>query len=392
MKKFFSLTVLMILFATPSWSQTKWSGVVAVKVTLEGSQDSVVLSYYDMVKRKLVNQRRKFDQGVVVFEDTLSEPVIASIYAGPDFKSATGSQNNSTKLFLQAGGITVKGGKTLKDAIVNGSSISDDFRASQAEIGPFRKQMNGFYAEAKEYDQQKDTLRRLATGKRMDSLNSRLKLDLMPAMVKKYRNSPIGAYMLSDLIYDNYRGEMDTAVILPLLNQLSPEVRQLSSVKMIEDRIDRVRKAAQMTGTLALDFGRTDINGKTIHLSDFRGKYVLVDFWGSWCHPCRKSHPHLKALYAKYKEKGLEIVGVDQELQGDMEAMKKKWKQAVAEDSLTWVQVLNADGIKDFDIVGGYEVEAFPTKILVDRQGRIVARFVGDDPVLIDEKLQQIFE
>lgn len=392
MKKIISAVFLMVIAASPSRGQTKWAGVVTLKVTVKGSQDSVVLSYYDLVKRKLVNQRRKLDNGGVVFEDTISEPVIAGLYAGPDFKAATHSQDNSIKLLLQAGVITVKGTKTLKDAVVEGSSLSDDFKASQTEIEPYRRLMSALYGEAKESEQQKDSLRELATGKRIDSLNRVLKLDLMPGMIKKYRNSPVGAYMLSDLIYDNYRGEMDTIVILPLLSQLSPEVRHLSSTKMIEDRIDRIRKAAQMKGTPAPDFTRTDINGKAIHLSDFRGKYVLVDFWGSWCHPCRISHPHLKALYARYKDKGLEIVGVDQELQGDMEAMTKKWKNAVAEDSLTWVQVLNADGIKDFDIVKKFEVEAFPTKVLLDRQGNIVDRFVGDDPLPIDTKLQQIFE
>ena len=368
MKNIVSLVIVMMIAATSLSAQTKWSGAVTVKVTLEGSQDSVVLSYYDMVQKKPVTERRKLEQGVAVFEERISEPVIAAIYAGPDLKTAASSQDNSLKLYLQAGEITVKGKKTLKDAVLSGSTISDDFAASQTEIGPYRKQV------------------------RTDSLNTALKLNVMPALIKKYRNSPVGAYLLNNLIYDNYRGEMDTTVVLPLLNQLSPAVLELSTAKFISDRINRIRKASQMTGTIAPDFVRSDMNGKQIHLSDFRGKYVLVDFWGSWCHPCRQSHPHLKEIYARYKGKGLEIIGVDQELQGDMEAMKKKWRQAVAEDDLTWVQVLNADGIKDFDIVRSYEVEAFPSKVLLDREGRVIGRFVGDRPEVIDEKLKQLFE
>jgi len=372
MKNIVSLVIVMMIAATSLFAQTKWSGAVTVKVTLEESQDSVVLSYYDMVQKKQVTERRKLEQGVAVFEASISEPVIAAIYTGPNFKTAAASQDNSLKLYLQAGEITVKGKKIVKDAVLSGSTISDDFAASQAEISPYRKQMT--------------------SNKGVDSLNTQLKLDVMPAMVKKYRNSPVGAYLLNNLIYDNYRGEMDTTVILPLLNQLSPAVRELSTAKLISDRINRIRKASQMTGTIAPDFVRSDMNGKQIHLSDFRGKYVLVDFWGSWCHPCRQSHPHLKEIYARYKEKGLEIIGVDQELQGDIEAMKKRWRQAVAEDDLTWVQVLNADGIKDFDIVRSYEVEAFPSKVLLDREGRVIGRFVGDRPEVIDERLKQLFE
>ncbi len=296
------------------------------------------------------------------------------------------------KLYLQAGEITVRGKRTLKDAVPVGSSVTDDFAASQAAIRPYRKQMAAFFAEAKEYGLQKDTLRQYASNKKMDSLNTELILKVMPDMVKRYRYSPVGAYLLSNLLYDNYRGEMDTTVMIPLLDQLSPDVRALLTAKQIEDRINRGRKASQMTGTIAPDFARLDINGRQMHLSDFRGKYVLVDFWGSWCHPCRKSHPHLKELYARYKEKGLEIIGVDQEMQGDIAAMKKRWSQAVSEDGLTWVQVLNADGIKEFDIVRNYAVEAFPSKVLLDKEGRVIARFVGDRSEIIDEKLKELFE
>ena len=392
MKNILSLAIIMMIATAPLLAQTKWSGPFTLKVTIEGSQDSVGLFYYDMTQKRLVTERRKFQQGVALFEENINEPAIATIYVGPDLKSAAAGQDNSLKLYLQAGEITIQGKKTLKDATLRGSPITDDFAASQTEIGPYRKQMTAFFAEANNYQMQKDTLHQLVVNKMMDSLNTRLKRKVMPAMVKKYRNSPVGAYLLNNLVYDNYRGEMDTTEIIPLLNQLSPEVRGLLTAKLIDDRINRIRKASQMTGTTAPDFVRSDINGRQIHLSDFRGKYVLVDFWGSWCHPCRKSHPHLKEIYARYKEKGLEIIGVDQELQGDMEAMKKRWRQAVTEDDLTWVQVLNADGIKDFDIVRNYAVEAFPTKLLLDREGRIIDRFVGDDPHIIDSKLDQIFE
>jgi thiol-disulfide isomerase/thioredoxin len=365
MKNIVSLAIIMTIATTPLLAQTKWSGAVTLKVTIEGSQDSVGLSYYDMVNKKLVIERHKLEQGVSIFEENISEPVIAAIYAGPDLKTAAASPDNSMRLYLQAGEITIQAQKTLKDAALHGSSITDDFAAVQKELSPYRK--------------------------KTDSLNTQLKLTVMPAMIIKYRNSPVGAYLLSNLIYDNYRGEMDTAAIKPLLNQLSPEVREMSTAKSIDDRINRIRKASKMTGTIAPDFARLDLNGKQIHLSDFRGKYVLVDFWGSWCHPCRQSHPHLKEIYTRYKEKGLEIIGIDQELQGDLEAMKKKWKQAVAEDGLTWVQVLNADGIKDFDIVRNYEVEAFPSKILLDKEGRVIDRFVGDNAQIIDSKLEQLF-
>ncbi len=72
-----------------------------------------------------------------------------------------------------------------------------------------------------------------------------------------------------------------------------------------------------------------------------KGKYVLIDFWGSWCHPCRASHPHLKELYAKYKDKGFEIIGVAQETAKTPEEQRQSWTGAIAKDSLTWPQIMN---------------------------------------------------
>jgi len=391
MKKIVSLAVIVMTAKTPLLAQTKWGGAFTVKVSMEAAQDSIGLFYYDMLQKKQVSERRQLQHGVAVFEGSIGEPVIATIYTGPGFGKGSDGQENSLRIYLQAGNISVKGKQTLKDAVLTGSAITDDFAASEVAISPYRKQIAALSAEANKYREQKDSLQQAAADKMIDSLNTRLKLEVMPAIIKKYRNSPAGAYQLNNLLYNNYRGEMDTTVIIPLYNQLSPEVRELSTVKFIDNRINRIRKAYQMTGKTAPDFTRMDINGKQIQLSDFRGKYILIDFWGSWCHPCRKSHPHLKALYAKYKEKGLEIIGVDQELQGDILAMKKKWEQAVNEDGLTWVQVLNAEGIKDFDIVQGYAIEAFPTKILLDKEGHVIDRFVGDSPDVIDAKLEQLF-
>lgn len=364
MKNILSALILVLIGTGPLLGQTKWSGPFTLKVTIEGSEDSVGLFYYDMVQKKQVSEHLKLQQGVAVFEGNIGEPAIGTLYMGGSFVKRGPGRDSSLRIYLQTGEMAVKGQKTLKDAAITGAPITADFAASEAEMAPYR----------------------------VDSLNTRLKLDIMPGIIRKYRNSPVGAYQLNNLLYINYRGDMDTTVIVPLFQQLSPDVRELLVAKFIGDRIDRVRKANQMTGTAAPDFGRPDINGKQLHLSDFKGEYVLVDFWGSWCRPCRQSHPHLRRLYAKYKGKGFEIIGVDQEMVGDIETMKKKWRQAVNEDSLTWVQVLNAEGIKDFDIVQAYGVEAFPTKVLLDREGRIIARFVGDDPLPIDEKLDQLFD
>ena len=136
------------------------------------------------------------------------------------------------------------------------------------------------------------------------------------------------------------------------------------------------------------------MNGKIVNLADYKGKYVLLDFWGSWCGPCRAGNPHLKDLYAKYKTKGFTIIGIANE-SGTIAEASAAWKKAVKEDGLPWIQVLNNEGKDKVDVTNIYEVSAFPTKILVDKDGKIIGRYTGTsagagvaDP--LEEKLKEV--
>ncbi|TCC96535.1 TlpA family protein disulfide reductase [Pedobacter hiemivivus] len=136
----------------------------------------------------------------------------------------------------------------------------------------------------------------------------------------------------------------------------------------------------QVTGNKLQAFSmyKRDVNGKAINLNGLKGKYVLLDFWGSWCGPCRNSHPHLKELYAKYKDKGFEIIGISQEMGTDLNAARTLWTKAIAEDGLPWIQVLDNEHRDKFNAVVQFGVSAFPTKILLDKEGNIIAKYVGN--------------
>ena len=129
-------------------------------------------------------------------------------------------------------------------------------------------------------------------------------------------------------------------------------------------------------GMPAKNFEKKDMNGKTVSLEKLRGKYVLLDFWGSWCAPCRASHPHLKELYEKYK-KQVVFINVAQENVKDQNEARKLWKTAVKEDGLTWTQILNNEGRETCDMIRLFNIYSFPTKVLIDPNGIVVARMVG---------------
>jgi thiol-disulfide isomerase/thioredoxin len=144
------------------------------------------------------------------------------------------------------------------------------------------------------------------------------------------------------------------------------------------------------TGHKFSDFTKKDINGNDFTLSSIRGKYVILDFWGSWCGPCRQSHPHLKEIYSKYKAKGLEIIGIDCEKKKDLAQCEELWKKAVKEDGMTWIQVLNNYDIEKVDLPKIYGIQGFPTKILLDKEGKIFFRIMGSDPEKLDQKLKEL--
>jgi peroxiredoxin len=117
-------------------------------------------------------------------------------------------------------------------------------------------------------------------------------------------------------------------------------------------------------GQTAADLSLPDLNGKLVSLSDLKGKVVLIDFWASWCGPCRHNNPHLVKLYNKYHGKGLEIYGVS------LDENMNNWKKAVHHDKLAWIQVIDDKGW-EAPSASSYGVDMIPSSFLIDRRGVI---------------------
>jgi|SRR5450432_1447644 len=118
------------------------------------------------------------------------------------------------------------------------------------------------------------------------------------------------------------------------------------------------------TGQTAADLSLPDQNGKIVHISDLKGKVVLIDFWASWCGPCRQNNPTLVKIYSKYHDKGLEIYGIS------LDDSKKSWIKAVQHDKLQWIQVIDDNGWSASS-ANIYGVDMIPSSFLVDQQGII---------------------
>lgn len=140
---------------------------------------------------------------------------------------------------------------------------------------------------------------------------------------------------------------------------------------------------------MAFVFSKTDINEKPISLEDFKGQYILLDFWASWCGPCRAGNPHLISLYKKYHDKGVEFIGIASD-DNNIPA----WHKAIKKDRVgIWRHILSGNKRKGNDIGDKYAIHTLPTKILIDPTGKIIGRYGadGENDAAMDKKFEEIF-
>jgi peroxiredoxin len=169
---------------------------------------------------------------------------------------------------------------------------------------------------------------------------------------------------------------------MPLYNNLSPVLKATGDGKFLAGMVQHM-KAVQL-GAIAPDFTQPDTAGTPINLKSFRGKYVLVDFWASWCHPCRAENPNLVKAFNHYKGNSLAILSISLDTKGAKDA----WLQAINTDGMLWTQVSDLSGWNN-TVAKEYGVTAIPQNFLVDPQGKIVAKNLRGDG--LEKKLKAIF-
>lgn len=133
----------------------------------------------------------------------------------------------------------------------------------------------------------------------------------------------------------------------------------------------------------APDLTMNDVNGKPVSIGSFKGKYVLVDFWASWCPPCRKENPNVVAAYNQFKNKNFTILGVS------LDEDKKAWQDAIAKDGLAWTHMSDLKRWQS-DAVNAYKIEAIPFNVLIDPNGKIIAS--GLHEAELQKKLSEVLK
>lgn len=360
-----------------------------VKLKIENQTENRFNLVYNLGDSLVIDSSAVQIDGWVVFKGAVNEPVVAHLIMPKNDNLQIEVEGGvipgpGLRFFLSNEVIEVVGdASTFYAATIFGGQLNKDWASVKYEQsileGANWLLMKQYYANQTTITPEDEK----ALGTAFEQ-NQKANNALSMQYVKNNPSSLVSLFYLSEMMHT----ELAFDELKSLYASIDDSLKTHFYAVGIEKMIASLSKTA--IGQKAVNFERTTYKGDKFNLDKLKGNYVLVDFWGSWCGPCRVSHPHLLELYNKYKDNGFEIVGVAQETSKDVEKAKITWSKAIEEDKLIYTNVLNNDGIKKVDIVKEYGISAFPTKVLLDKDGVVIARWLGEDPGL-DAKLKEIF-
>ncbi len=279
--------------------------------------------------------------------------------------------------FVQNGQINISGKKdSVADAVITGSATQDEYKsflASRKPLDEEEKKLGKLYdsLQTKGDKRGTDSLEKI-----FDGFSKKEK-----EFVKDYAKSHPSSFIAAFEVYQQFSYNPDAAELDSVYNDLALGIQNSYFGKKIKDVLDIAKKTA--VGKTAPEFAQNDASGKPVSLSSFKGKYVLVDFWASWCGPCRAENPNVVKAYSKFHSKGFDILGVS------LDEKKDKWEDAIKKDNLVWTQVSDLQGWKN-SVAAEYGVQGIPMNFLVDKDGKIIGKGLrGED---LEKKLAEVLK
>jgi peroxiredoxin len=294
-------------------------------------------------------------------------------------KKGTGPNTNNYKsVYLENGVITVTSPDSLNSATVGGTKTNDENTLYNAAIKP----VNDAYDALEKTQNAATPEQQKSDDFAKENSKTEKAIEAREAAVNKQFITDHPDSFLSINLLESFAYGADYVDIAPLYDALSPAVKATKAGKEFGDRLPRIKAVA--LGAIAPEFTEADTSGKMVDLSSFRGKYVLIDFWASWCGPCRHENPNVVKAFNHYKGQKFTIIGVSL----DRPTGKEKWLAAIHKDGLTWTQVSDLK-FWDSKTAAMYAVRGIPQNFLLDPDGKIIAKNLrGDD---LENKLEEIF-
>lgn len=360
--------LLLGLLAVPTLGIAQDGGTFLLKGNAPKELKKVYLFYYDFTTDDQVIDSTDVKDGQFSFDGEIDGTSYAGLIFRKDFKDEQSSVISDYWFYLSSG-------QTIVDAsqgnakMLSGDKGAQEYMAFSDERNKIR---NKFATpDYKAYEDKIESLegqieqlkaeRDQKFGKWED-----LYQEAQLKFIETHPNSSLSIQFLESMV----SVETVNDKVKSLFNALSPELKKSSKGKKLQN----IFNASNFRiGSIAPDFEQPDASGKMVKLSDFRGKYVLVDFWASWCVPCRQENPNVVKAFQAYKDKGFTILGVS------LDDKKENWLKAIKDDGLNWTNVSDLKGWRN-EAAQLFAISAVPSNMILSPEGKIIAKDLrGED-------------
>lgn len=314
-----------------------------------------------------IRDTAKLVNGVFQFRNTIEEPTKVTVVIDhkPNGVKIIPKTGDFMDLFLENGPIRITGVDSIKYANIKAGPLNKTHQRYESTVMERQREL---------YKPLEAMLQKMSPAERKDRKTAEKMLNVMTTVANEVDsltrnfivenpNSAVSWSILQRLAKNDFEATNNADLFM----QLSPEIRKMPSAAKVEKQIKA--DGTFSIGATAPDFTQNDVNDKPVSLSDFKGQYVLLDFWASWCGPCRKENPVIVKAYDNYKSKNFTVLGVSLDQPGKKEA----WLEAIKTDGLPWTQVSDLKGWKN-EVAVLYQVRSVPRNLLIDPNGKIVAK------------------
>ncbi len=340
------------------------------------NEKKVYLIHIDGRSEKL--DSAKTVKGKFEFNIDLNSPSVAILlldHTGTDLNSK-GTPKDIYRFFIEPGQATLTAKDSIKTASVKGLAVADEYlmlNKSTAKVEEGLMTLNREFGVLSDKEKSKEEVVKGFQDRYLALLESRK--TIIASFIAENPKSFISLYSLNT---DLATEDMNVPQVEKAYNSLSPELKEMPMAKAVAEKL-AIGKVTGL-GVLATDFEESTPENIKIKLSSFRGQYVLLDFWASWCGPCRQENPNVVEAYEAFKNKNFTVLGVS------IDSKEDKWIDAIKKDGLVWTNLLD----RTQNIARTYGINSIPKNFLIDPNGKIIAKNLRGPGLM--EKLKEVLD